>query len=339
MLFRADRDLAQLADNRGVTLIVRVHGHGAVAEHGFRPCRGDGDIVALFLQRDIPVLVLLDISVSLTARERVFEMPHMAFHIPALDFEVGDGRLEVRIPVHQPLVAVDETFIVEVDKDLADRFLHLVVGVVPVAHGEALILPVAGGAEAFQLLDDLSAGLFLPLPDAVDEGLAAQAGAALVSVLGKLALDHHLRGDTGMVRARLPADILAAHTLKPDKDILKRVVEGVAHMQDAGDVWRRDDDRIGLRTRIAGGAEASRLFPALIDAPFGALRIEALVKHLVGPSLSVRNYKRKGAPFRARLVSISGCERGSSAPCGRYAVLLPRPCAQRWPAGWHRAIP
>ncbi len=60
--------------------------------------------------------------------------------------------------------------------------------------------------------------------------------------LGKLALDHHLRGDAGMVHARLPQHVLAAHALEADQNVLQRVVERVAHMQRAGDVRRRNDD-------------------------------------------------------------------------------------------------
>ena len=82
----------------------------------------------------------------------------------------------------------------------------------------------------------------LPLPDPVDEILAAQV-AAMDLPLHQLALDHHLRGDAGMVHARLPQHVLAAHALEADQDVLQRVVERMAHMQRAGDIGRRDDDR------------------------------------------------------------------------------------------------
>ena len=282
-----------------------MHGNAGIAKHGLRPGRGDHDIIAGLGASRIAVLIEDRVLIGDAVSERIAKVPEGALDFFLLDFEVRDGGLKVWVPVHEPLVAVDEALIVEVYENLADRFLHLVVRIGAVAHGEALILPVAGRAEAFQLLDDLAAGFLSPFPNTVDEGFAAEAGAALIAVCGELALNHHLGRDTGMVRARLPADILAAHALKPDEDILQRIVERVAHMKDAGDVWRRDDDRIGLRTRIAGRAEAARLLPALIDAPFGALRIEALVKHVVGPS-SGQFTKEKARRFRARLVSISG---------------------------------
>jgi len=45
---------------------------------------------------------------------------------------------------------------------------------------------------------DGAAGLLLPLPHALEEGLAAEVGA--LDALGiQLPLDHHLRGDAGVV--------------------------------------------------------------------------------------------------------------------------------------------
>jgi hypothetical protein len=54
MLLRADRDFAQLADDRRIALVGRVHGHRAVAQHGFGPGRGDGDVVARLAQVTFP---------------------------------------------------------------------------------------------------------------------------------------------------------------------------------------------------------------------------------------------------------------------------------------------
>jgi hypothetical protein len=61
--------------------------------------------------------------------------------------------------------------------------------------------------------------------------------------LAKLAFDDHLRGDARMVGARLPERVEAAHPVPAGQHVLQRVVEGMAHMQDAGHVGRRDHDR------------------------------------------------------------------------------------------------
>ena len=65
--------------------------------------------------------------------------------------------------------------------------------------------------------------------------------------LHQLALDHQLRGDAGVVGARLPEHVLAAHALEAAEHVLQRVVERVPHVQRARHVRRRDDDAVGLR--------------------------------------------------------------------------------------------
>ena len=73
------------------------------------------------------------------------------------------------------------------------------------------------------------------------------ADAALLA-LGQLALDHQLGGDAGMVHAGLPQHVLAPHALEAGQRVLQGVVQGVADVQPAGDVGRRDDDaeRLGV---------------------------------------------------------------------------------------------
>ena len=73
-------------------------------------------------------------------------------------------------------------------------------------------------------------------------------------------------------------------------DILQCVVEGVAHVQNASDVGRRDHDGEGL---IAGGVgaglEGAVRFPLGVDAGFGFFRVECLfhgVVPLVGGHLA-----------------------------------------------------
>ncbi len=88
---------------------------------------------------------------------------------------------------------------------------------------------------------------------------------------GQLALHHHLRGDAGMVGAGLPERVVAAHPVPAGQDVLQRVVEGVAHVQAAGDVRRRDEDGEGLGPglRVGAGAEGLRVVPCLGDAGLG----------------------------------------------------------------------
>ena len=109
--------------------VLGMHRDRDVAEHGLRPRRRHDDkFVAAF--------------------DWVFDVPEMALGLDLLHFEVGDGGFELRVPIDQPLVLVDEAFAVEFDEDLRHRARQ------PFVHREALARPVAGGAEPFQLVDD-----------------------------------------------------------------------------------------------------------------------------------------------------------------------------------------
>jgi hypothetical protein len=72
---------------------------------------------------------------------------------------------------------------------------------------------------------------------------------------------------------------MPAHPVPAHEDILQRVVEGVAHMQAAGHVGRRDHDREGLgaRLRIGPGGKGPGLFPRLVKPRLGRFRVECLV--------------------------------------------------------------
>ena len=66
-------------------------------------------------------------------------MPVMARHFALVDFKIRDRSLKVWVPVHEPLVAIDQALLVELDKDLRHRAHHIVVGIVAVAHREGFL--------------------------------------------------------------------------------------------------------------------------------------------------------------------------------------------------------
>ncbi len=221
-----DRQDRGLADQALVALVFRVHRDRDVGEHRLRTDGGDGDRAAARGQRIVDVV------------ERVGDLA-------LLDLEVGDGRAAARIPVDQVAVAVDVALLVEVDEDLQHR-LH--VGGV---EREPLVLEVGGRAQALDLLDDPAAVALAPGPDPGDELLATELLAARAEA-DELLLDLRLRGDTGVVGAEDPLRALALLTRAADQRVLDRVVERVAHVQHAGDVRRRDRDRVVLG-RVALG--------------------------------------------------------------------------------------
>ncbi len=110
-----------------VAFIVRVHGYGGIAQHGFRASGGNNQIVfAVF-------------GFGTTA-QGITQMPEMALFFLVLYFKVGDGGVELRVPVHQALATVYQSFIIKPYKDFLNRLVKAVV------HGEALMVPIHGVA-------------------------------------------------------------------------------------------------------------------------------------------------------------------------------------------------
>ena len=228
-----------LADQVRVALVVRVDGDGGVTEHRLGAGRGDDDgVVAL----------------------AVPDGDELAVVVLVLDLDVRDGRQAARAPVDDALGAVDQLVVVELLEDRLDGLGQ------PLVHGEALTRPGDAVAEAPHLAGDLAAGLALPLPDALDERLAAQVVAGL-ALLGELALDHVLGGDAGVVHAGLPQRLVALHALAAGEGVDQRVLEGVAQVEAARDVRRRDDDGVRRLVALRVGLEVTPLYPALVQLP------------------------------------------------------------------------
>ena len=192
-----------LADQMAVALVVRMHRDRGIAEHGLGPRGRDHDE-----GRGI-------VRVEGFALDRIAQIPQAALDLDLLHFEIGNRGEQFRIPVHQPLVLVDQPFAVQFDEHLDDGARQALV------HGEAFARPVAGGAEPLQLIDDDAAALGLPLPDPFEEFGAAHLAAARLLPLHQLPLDHHLGRDAGVIGARLPQHVAAAHPLEAAENVLQ----------------------------------------------------------------------------------------------------------------------
>lgn len=234
-----ERQLDLLADQVLVAVVLRVNGNSRVAQHRLGTGRRDDDGVLALAVPDGDELAVV---------------------VLVLDLDVRDGRETARTPVDDALGPVDQLVVVELLEDGLDGLGQTLV------HGEALTRPGDTVTKALHLPGDLPAGLALPLPDAVDEGLAPQVVAGL-ALLGELTLDNVLRGDTGVVHAGLPQRLVALHPLAPGEGVDQRVLEGVPQVEAARDVRRRDDD--GERRLVARrvGLEVTTFYPALIQLP------------------------------------------------------------------------
>ena len=234
-----DRQNAAATNQVRIARVVRMDRDGGIAEHGLRSGGRHAD------------------ELVGTALDWIAEGPQVAVNLALLHLQIGNRGVQQRVPVDQPLVAVDQPLLVEIDEHLAHRRRQALV------HGEPFPRPVAGCAQAAELAGDGAAGFRLPLPHPFDEALPAQVVTGQ-AVLVHLPLDHHLGGDTGVVGARLPEGVAPAHPRVPDQDVLKRAVEGVAHVQAAGNVGRRNDDGERLRLGAPAAGEGTRALPCRV---------------------------------------------------------------------------
>ena len=191
----------------------------------------------------------------------------MALLIHILSLIVGNGSGAGGAPVHDTAPLVDKTVMVPIAEHLAHRM-----GVFR-GHGELLVVVVARAAHAGNLLHDGVAVILAPIPAGIDELLAAdlQAGNAL---FGKLLVNLGLGCDARMVGAEDPTGLVALHARTADARVLDGVVQGMAHVQHARYVRRRNNDgvRVGaVLTETRRTAKVSLLFPGVEKRLFPVL--------------------------------------------------------------------
>src|SRR5262245_29844966 len=214
-----------------------MHGQAGVAELRLRPHGAEGDRAVL----DVDELVVA---------------------VLALDLDVREYGLTLRAPVDDVVVAVDQPVFPETNERLPDRARE------PWVHREALTRPIARGAQASELPDDLTARLFLPLPGTREISVTAEVFLPL-ALGGEDALEDHVNGDRGVVGAGQPERVEAVHALHARQGVLQGHREGVTPVERPRDVGRRHRDRVRLSLRDGIGAEVAALLlqriPALLD--------------------------------------------------------------------------
>ncbi len=240
------RQLDAAPDQVPITLIRRVHSHGTVAEHGLRT-RGRHDD-----PRGCAATVL-------RAAERIAQVPELALLLLGQHFQVRQCGAQHGVPVDQAFAPIDEALLVQPHESLRDRLRQARI------EREALARPIHGGAQSAHLSRYRAAGLLLPCPDTLDKRLAAEIRAALA--LGvEHALDHHLGGNAGVIRPRLPQGGGTLHAVHARQGVHDRVLERVPHVQGTRDVRRRNHD--GVAARAWARRKISGRFPLPIQALF-----------------------------------------------------------------------
>ena len=163
-------------------------------------------------------------------------MPEMPRLLLVFHFRIGDGRIADRTPVDDLCALVDPALFMHLAEYFRNGFITALV------HRETFPVPVTGRAQFFELWNDPAAVLPSPVPGALQKFLPAQI--MLVDALFFQRLNNlYLRGNAGMVRARLPQRIIALHPLIADQDILHRIVQCMSHMKLSGDIGGRNHDR------------------------------------------------------------------------------------------------
>ena len=227
--------------------VVGVHRHRGIAQESLGPGGGHHQI-------------------ALAVLKGVADVVEPALDLLVLALQVAQGGVAAGAPVDDVVAPVDEPFLVQAHEHLAHRLGQALV------HGEALPAPVAGSAQALELVYDLAAVLGPPFPHPINKGLPAQVVAGL-AFGSQLALHHVLGGDARVVGSRHPQHLVAQHALVAAHDVLHGVVERVAHVQLPGHVGRRDHDGVGRALACWIGGEQPLPLPVGVPTLFHLSRL------------------------------------------------------------------
>ncbi len=181
----------------------------------------------------------------------------MVVPLPELRLLVRERCQAPRAPVDDAVAPVDEPVVVQ----LYEHPLHR--AAIAVVEREARPVPVAGAPDGLELVENRAARLAHVLPHALDERLAPEVLPPKF-LAGELSLHHVLRCDAGVVGARQPQRLAAAHPLEPNQHVLNRVVQPVPHVQHGCHVGWRDDDDVRLPLGRDVGGEYVGLRPGLV---------------------------------------------------------------------------
>src|SRR5690625_5763371 len=132
--------------------------------------------------------------------------------------------LRPRFPAYHLVSAIDQPHFIEPDKTINNSFVQTLLQSKPGS------LPVAGSPQFLELIEYDSTMLVGPLPGVVQKLFPAQVTFFNSFLTQSL---HHLRfgGDRRMVCTWYPARVVPLHPCAAYKDILDRIVQYMAHVQ------------------------------------------------------------------------------------------------------------
>ena len=109
---------------------------------------------------------------------------------------------------------------------------------------------ITRAAHRLDLIDDDAAVFIAPLLAGFDERFAADL-VTIDALFGQMLIDLRLGSDARMVDTDDPTRLIPLHARTTNARVLDGVAQGMAHMQNARYVRRRDDHRVRLRTILA----------------------------------------------------------------------------------------
>ncbi len=218
------------AHQRLRTRVFRAHRHRRVTQIRLRPRR-----------RNRHVLDHRAIRECGRRSQRVSQIIKRRIHLFVITLIIRHRRLQRRVPVHQPLAAINQP-ILEQDKE---RFAHRLGA--HLIHREALPLPIARATHRLQLPGDHRLIFILERLNLRDKVLARKLAPTHLLIFHHALLNHRLRGDARVVRPRHPQRLKPPHPVRPRQNVLQRTVERVPQVQPIGHIRWRHHDRIGLR--------------------------------------------------------------------------------------------
>ena len=239
-----------LAHKARIAFVLGMHAYAGVRHDRFGAGRGDDHRAGAVL-------------------EVVADVVQMALFGQVVHFVVGEGGVAAAAPVDDVLALVDVALFVEFHEHLADGFRQALV------HREAFAGPVHGVAEHAYLVEDAVAVVLLPLPDAFDELFAAKVVAGL-AFLGEGAFHHVLGGDARVVGAGEPQHLFALLAGVAAEHVDEGMVQGVADVQRARNVRRRNDNGERFARTVGIGGEGLVLFPVFAPVVFHGVGLVAL---------------------------------------------------------------
>ena len=184
-------------------------------------------------------------------------MPEGTLLVFVFNFGIGDRSEAFRAPVDDALATIDQALIIVLNKYVFNCFTAAFV------HGESFVFPVTGRTDLLELLNDTSAVLLLPFPGTLEELVTPEVIFSKTLFLHR-SNDPCFGRDGCVVGTRYPESIKTLHSLITDEDILKSVIQGMAHVELARDIRRRHDDTERILGCIARRSEISFVHPLRI---------------------------------------------------------------------------